>query len=239
MTSFQLDFEHSSQWDWGDTEWFAAFIAQIWSKKNRFPRNQEELGAIDYEEIQREFEGCKQEGRKILGRGTTLEEGWICGSILTRRIWMQLRSAREYWPPDRVPRQFKIDLAPIGIWKHIYYSFEYYRQLVARLPIAELKLMPQPVGVLGVFLGNCPHTVWVVGISDDGRIIFHDSWQRGKSRSLLSRGLNARGMEAVRMGDHTWSITKEECVDSLLFYTTPKAHYDYYASRIRGSWVWK
>lgn len=207
----------------------ALFVAQVWSRTHRFPRSQQELDAIDYQEIQRDFEKFKQGQGTCQARGTTLEEGWISGSILARQIHMCLRNAQEYWPPDRIPGSFKRDLPPTDIWKHVYHSFKHYREALANLSLAELKELPKPGGSLGMFLGHCAHTVTVVGVLDKGEIIFYDSWQRGKTRSLLSKGQNAAGIKAIRIGEHGWSITKQEFVDSVLSYVLPKASYDYFS----------
>jgi hypothetical protein len=234
MESYQLDVAHRSQWNWGETEWLALFIAQIWSRTHRFPRSQQELEAIDYQEIQQDFEEFKQGQGTYQPRGTTLEEGWISVSILTGQIHVCLRSAQEYWPPDEIPGPLKRDLPPTDIWKHVYHSFRQYREQVASLSFAEMKGLPKPGGILGMFLGHCAHTVMVVGAADKGRIIFYDSWQKGKTRSLLSKGQNAVGIKATRIGEYAWSITKREFVDSVLSYVTPRASYNHFSPRILG-----
>lgn len=165
-------------------------------------------------------------------RGTTLEEGWISLTVLAKQIHMCLRNAEEYWPPDRIPEAFKRNLFPADIWEYICRSFNYHREQVASLPITQLRGLPHPGGVLGVFLGHCAHAVTVTGILiDEERIVFDDPWQSGKTPSLLSEAQNTVGIKAVRIDEHIWSITKQEFIDSVLSYMMPKLSYDYFLPR--------
>jgi hypothetical protein len=235
METYQLAVEYRSQWSWQDTEWLTLFIAQVWSRTHQFPRTRQELDAVNYEEIQQDFERFKKGEFTVQPRGITLEEGWIAVTLLTRQFHMCFRNAKEYWPPDRIPQSFKTDLLPADIWGYVYHSFKHHREQVANLSFAELKGLPNPSGTLGVFLGNCAHAVMVIGIlPDEERIIFYDPWQRGNTRSLLSKGKNAAGIKAVRMNKHDWSINKQEFTNSVLSFVTPKASYDYYSNKVRS-----
>jgi hypothetical protein len=231
---YQVTVEHRSQWDWEDPEWLTLFIAQVWSRTHRFPSTQQELYAINYEEIRQGFRRFKAGEFTVQARGTTLEEGWIAITVLSRQFYMCLRNVQEYWPGDRIPEPFKVDLLPTEIWDYVYHSFEYHQEQVAELPFAELSRVPDPTGTLGLFLGNCAHSITVVGILfDEERILFYDSWQKGNRQSLLSKGQNAAGLKAIRIAEHSWSITREEFTKRVLFFCTPKASYDYYSRRIR------
>ncbi len=234
METYQLAAKHHSQWEnWQDLEWPILFIAQSWSRTSQFPRTQQELAAINYEEIQQEFERFKKGEFTVQRRGGTLEELWLAITLLSRQFHMCLRNAKEYWPPSRIPQSFITDLLPADIWDYIYHSFKHHREQVANLSLAELKGLPNPSGTLGVFLGDCAHTVTVIGaLLDQERIIFYDSWQRGNTRSLLSKGKNTAGIKAVKIDKHGWSINKQELTDSVLSFVTPKASYDYYSNLV-------
>lgn len=236
MKKYQLAIEHHSQLDsWSDHEWLTLFLGQVWSEAHRFPRTQQQLDAIDYAEIQQGFERFKRGEFTVQSRGTTLEEAWIAETLLTRQFWMCLRNESEYWPPDKIPHSFKKNLPAVDIWNYVYYSFKYHSGQIANLSLMELKELPSPAGLLGVFLGNCAHAVTIVGILfDEERIVFQDPWQKGSLSSLLSTGKNMAGLRAVRVDKYSWSINRQEFVNSMLCFTTQKKSYDYYSSEIRN-----
>ena len=231
MELYQLAVEHRSQWRWQDTEWLTLFVAQVWAATHRFPRTRQDLNAIDYEEIWQSFERFKKGEFTVQSRGITLEEAWIATTVLSKEFQMCLMNAKEYWPPDRIPQSFKKELSPRGIWDYVYRSFGLHREQVTRLSLQELKSLPNPSGTLGLFLGRYAHTVLVVGVLlNEERIVFHDPYQVGNKRSLLSKGQNTADIKAIRIDQHSWSITKEELINSALSFMTSKTSYDYYVT---------
>ncbi len=222
-------FNQKSQWDgWGETEWLMFYIGQVWAIQHQFPTNQTELDAIDLEAIRADYERSKKENLEIVIRGTTLEESWIAASIMTKQFQVYLRNGLQYWPPDKIPQQFKKNLSPYSIWRYIYCSTELFYERLG-LPATP----PRPFGPLGVFLGNCAHSVTVIGIDrHEERLLFKDSWEKGERISLLAEGQNALGIKAIRENKNTWSITKEEFEKSVLCFLTTKVSYDYYSKLV-------
>ena len=96
-----------------------------------------------------------------------------------------------------------------------------------------MKPLADPSGTLGMFLGHCAHTVLIVGIlPGEDRIAFQDPYQAGNKQSLLAKGQNSVGIRAIKIDRHTWSITKQEFIDSVLSFMTARISYDYYTNRM-------
>jgi hypothetical protein len=211
------------------------FIAQKWIRSHGIPQTQRELDAIDLRRIRREFEAYGGPKGKYLARGTTMWEGWAASSIAAKQLQICLRNNQEYWPKSPIPASCIRDLSPLGIWTYIYGSFKYHQKVVADQPRKRSEELPVPVGILGLFLGDCAHTVMVTGImTDEARILFLDTWQDDTEPSLLAPGENAAGVEAVRIEEHVWSVTSEEVVRCVLFYTAPKSFYKRFLRGIYG-----
>jgi len=220
---------YRSQWDaWGDNEWLILYIGQIWAERRQFPSTQAALDAIDLNAILAEFARFKAGKFSIQIRGITLEESWIATTVLSRQFHVCLKNALEYWPPDRIPPKFKKSVSPNAIWRYVYGSINVYYQR-----LGQHSDLPEPFGTLGVFLGNCAHAISVIGIDRNlEKILFRDPWEKGPKQSLLAKGQNGIGLQAVREDKNVWSITKEEFEKSVLNFTVSQSGYIYYAKSI-------